>query len=792
MKRTSRSRSGGGARGRHRTRNRHGGGTAAGGRNRKKSAKKMTITPFAVRPSVSASLEAETVEILMNAVSDIFMKRGGECSFEELYRFCHSLCTVGRGQVMYERLYTLCDEHIGASVDGVAMLRDSELLRGLHRLWTDYKAEMAAMRQVFLMLDRSYIRQQTEAKSLWKMGIVLLQRHFVEKQRDRDIAGRATNIMVQRIDAERNGEEIDKALLRAVVTMTAHLKIYKSRFEPLLVAQTKRYYADLGRKLMAELTVPDYVDAVIHRLDDEHRRCHDYLDHATLRPLAVAVEQQMVEQHHALILDKGFAEMCQQQRVGHLRHLYALYHSVHRLDAVHEHFERFCKRKGLRIVNAGAATNDSSSSSSASPSTPSPSANRAKSATLDLADRNKADSEMVPKLLAFKERLDELIAKSFAKNPSFRRIIRKSWEFFLNQRHNKPAELMAKFVDHQLQRGGRGISEQELEATLDGVMDILRFVEGKDVFQAFYKKDLAKRLLLNTSSSFEAEKGMILRIRKECGANLAANLENMFKDIAISQDLATKFERDLAAKFGADHDSMEYDVRILTSGCWPTYNTTPIALPEVVQKRCDSFCKFYVAMNSGRKLLWTASLSHCILAAHFPKGRKELVLSAFQATVLLQFNAKNKFSFGDLFKATKIERGQLKRTMLSLVKASILLKRTKGMECGDAEEFKLNAKYENRLRRVKVNQIQIVETKQERIKTAKQIDTNRQYQIDAAIVRIMKSRKTLVHQQLMAQCLGQLRFEADIKQIKRRIQSLIESDYLERDQKNSSVYHYKA
>jgi len=346
---------------------------------------------------------------------------------------------------------------------------------------------------------------------------------------------------------------------------------------------------------------------------------------------------------------------------------------------------------------------------------------------------------------------------------------------------------MAKYVDHQLQRGGRGISEEELEKTLDGVMNILRFVEGKDVFQAFYKKDLAKRLLLNTSSSYEAEKGMILRIRKECGANLASNLENMFKDIDISQDLSTRFQQ----KSG-DTVNIDYDVRILTSGCWPTYNTEPINLPGAVQQRLDEFRSFYVAMNSGRKLLWTASLSHCILAANFPKGRKELVLSAFQATVLLQFNGKMKQTFGEIFKATKIERGQLKRTLLSLVAAHILLKRGKKMEIGDGEEFKLNAKYENRLRRVKVNQIQIVETKQERISTAKRIHSDRQYQIDAAVVRIMKSRKTLVHQQLMAQCLEQLRFDANPKQIKRRIQSLIESEYLERDQQNSSLYHYKA
>merc|ERR1712087_999689 len=88
------------------------------------------------------------------------------------------------------------------------------------------------------------------------------------------------------------------------------------------------------------------------------------------------------------------------------------------------------------------------------------SSRKKKENTIDLTT-NKEDEQMVPKLLSFKQKLDELIAKSFAKNTRFRSIIRKSWEFILNQRQNKPAELMAKFVDYQLQRGGRGISEQE-------------------------------------------------------------------------------------------------------------------------------------------------------------------------------------------------------------------------------------------------------------------------------------------------------------------------------------------
>ena len=36
---------------------------------------------------------------------------------------------------------------------------------------------------------------------------------------------------------------------------------------------------------------------------------------------------------------------------------------------------------------------------------------------------------------------------------------------------------------------------------------------GKDVFEAFYKKDLAKRLILGKSSSIDAEKSMLSRLK---------------------------------------------------------------------------------------------------------------------------------------------------------------------------------------------------------------------------------------------------------------------------------------
>ena len=45
-------------------------------------------------------------------------------------------------------------------------------------------------------------------------------------------------------------------------------------------------------------------------------------------------------------------------------------------------------------------------------------------------------------------------------------------------------------------------------------MVLFRFIHGKDVFEAFYKKDLAKRLLVGKSASVDAEKSMLSKLKQ--------------------------------------------------------------------------------------------------------------------------------------------------------------------------------------------------------------------------------------------------------------------------------------
>lgn len=68
-----------------------------------------------------------------------------------------------------------------------------------------------------------------------------------------------------------------------------------------------------------------------------------------------------------------------------------------------------------------------------------------------------------------------------------------------------------------------------------------------------------------------------------------------------------------------------------------------------------------------------------------------------------------------------------------------------------------------------------------------QVLQDRQYQIDAALVRIMKTRKSLSHKLLIQEALQQLKFPLKATDLKKRIESLIDREYLARDTADPNV-----
>lgn len=51
----------------------------------------------------------------------------------------------------------------------------------------------------------------------------------------------------------------------------------------------------------------------------------------------------------------------------------------------------------------------------------------------------------------------------------------------------------------KLRSGNKGTTDEELEKTLDKIMVLFRFIHGKDVFEAFYKKVNIKEFIITST-----------------------------------------------------------------------------------------------------------------------------------------------------------------------------------------------------------------------------------------------------------------------------------------------------
>jgi len=130
-----------------------------------------------------------------------------------------------------------------------------------------------------------------------------------------------------------------------------------------------------------------------------------------------------------------------------------------------------------------------------------------------------------------------------------------------------------------------------------------------------------------------------------------------------------------------------------------------------------------------------------------------------------------------------------------------VLKRVLTVPCGDevggnggekgikaSDSFMFNDQFSCPMRKIRIPMASLEDSS-----NVKRVEEDRSIAIEAAIVRIMKARKTLGHQQLVAEVLNQLAFfRPDPKVIKRRIEALIDREFLERDPDNQSNYRYLA
>ena len=632
-------------------------------------------------------------------------------------------------------------------------------LEHVDKLWLSHCEHMLVIRNIFLYLDQSYTLNCPSRKSIWDVGVSLFRERLEFSQ---DLEKKLLSGIIGTINAERDGQAVDTELLHRLIGMISSMGSYKDKFETPFLQESRRFFSAEGQQLVAETDVVLYLQHVEHRLAQAMSMVNHYLDRSSQYPLITVIEETLLVPHMPLLISRGTSSSFENFRLDDLKRIYLMANRVKSLGLLKDVWSGYVRSVGLSYVTTNVDA---------------------------LSDR-----DTIPQLLAFQDKVDAILKQSFCNNDEFRHCLRLSFEGFINTKQGCMAELLARYVDRKL-RGEKGVTDFEVEKNLERVIKLFQHLQGKDVFEAFYKKLLAKRLLLGKSSNFENESMMLSKLKAECGVEFTAKLEGMFTDIGLSKDTMTAY-RGIRSSSPAVSKHIDTEIQILTTGFWPTYPKTTLNLPAELASERDKFATFYNDKYQGRRLTWVHAADRCIVSAKFIKAKKEFELSLLQTRVLLCFNTKSSMSFLDIKVETGIIGDELRRVLQSLacgkIGTRVLIKEPKGKDVGDSDEFRVDMAFHHKQFRIKINTIQMKETAEEIEKTHEEVFRERQYQVDAIIVRQMKARKTLSHNELMSGTLSQVKFAARASDVKQRIESLIERDFMQRDPDVNSCYNYVA
>ncbi|CAO2179951.1 unnamed protein product [Urochloa humidicola] len=700
--------------------------------------------------------------------------------YMSLYTTAYDMCTQkpphDYSQQMYERYRMALDKYITSDV--LPSLREKHgefLLRELVLRWKNHKVMVKWLGRFFYYLDRYFISR----KSLTTLRDVGTE-SFLTLVFD-ELKATVTMIVIAMIDQDREGQIIDRPLVKNVLDIyyEIHSDLYEKDFEDAFVQGTIDYYSKKSQTWIVEDTCPEYMLKAEECLQKEKERVAHYLRSSTELRLMEAAQGELLGRHIDRILKKeksGCKVLLCDEKVEDLSRMFRLFSRIKDgLPPVSKTFQEHVNEVGMSTLKQAidAATSK-------------------KTEKKDVVTSLELD--YVRKTLDLHDKYMAYVIGCFQNHTLFHKALKEAFEVVCNKdvAGCTSAELFASYCDSILRKGGsEKLSDEAIEENLDKVVKLLTYISDKDLFIEFHRKKLGRRLLFDKSGNDEQERSLLSKLKQYFGGQFTSKMEGMLTDVALAKDNQSKYENFISNNPELN-PSVDLSVQVLTTGYWPTYKSSEMNLPSEMVKCIESFKQFYQSITKHRKLNWIYSLGNCNIVGKFDAKSIELIVTTYQGALLLLFNEAERLTFSEIVTQLNLSEDDTVRVLhsLSCAKYKILNKEPSTRTISPMDVFEFNNKFTDKMRRIKVQ----LPPSDEKKKVIDDVNKDRRFAIDAALVRIMKSRKIMAHQNLVAECVEQLSrmFKPDIKMIKRRIEDLITREYLERDKDSANSYRYLA
>ncbi|ODH25688.1 hypothetical protein ACO22_05146 [Paracoccidioides brasiliensis] len=681
------------------------------------------------------------------------------------------------GEELYNLLGIYLSRHLHDVYEASLGHSDEALLTFYIREWSRYTTAAKYINHLFKYLNRHWVKREVDEgkKDIYDVYIL----HLVKWREDffKKVQKSVMDAVLKLIEKQRNGETIEQSQIKNIVnsfvslgldendSTKSTLVVYQFYFEKPFIEATRVYYENESKRFVAENSVVEYMKKAEARLEEERARVDLYLHPDITKNLTDTCLDVLVAAHSPLLRDE-FQVLLDTEREDDLARMYRLLSRIRDgLDPLRNKFETHVRKAGLAAVEKVAPNGDA------------------------------VEPKLyIDALLQVHTKYQSMVNVAFAGESEFVRSLDNACREFVNRNalcntsSTKSPELLARYTDSLLKKGVKSPEESELEEMLVQIMTVFKYIEDKDVFQKFYSRMLAKRLVHVSSVSDDAETSMISKLKEACGFEYTNKLQRMFQDIQISKDLNASY-RDWQEKVMDEEDrkkSVDPHFQILGTGFWPlTAPTTQFIPPQEIVKTTERFKNFYFDKHSGRKLTWLWNLCKGEIRANYIKNTKvpyTFQVSTFQMGILLLFNESDTLSFSDIEKSTALSPEVLEPNLGILVKAKVVIPSPENGKPCVGTSYTLNYNFKAKKIKVNLNISVKSEQKHETDDTHKTIDEDRKLLLQSAIVRIMKSRKKMKHVQLVQEVIQQVkaRFPPKVPDIKRNIEALMEKEYIER------------
>lgn len=681
---------------------------------------------------------------------------------------------------------------VSAATANERRLTGEEFLKGLKASWEDHNTVMNMTTDVLMYMDRVYCADNRKP-SIFTTAMGLFRDHILRSRLSSTDSELVTfdilnSVVLDQISMEREGDVINKHLIRSCMYMLEglyetdeendHEKLYLTVFEVEFLKASSVFYQNECTNLLREGDAGAWLRQTKRRLEEEEIRCQTTISPLTAPKIARVLDDKMIREHLSDFLaieGSGIKAMIEHDRIADLT---LLYQHISRVDLSKEPLKNALQTRVVDLgseINKTILTTDFSNLAEAQPEdgmAVTADSEKPKAQKISATARQTAAAiKWVDLVLQLKDKFDNMWRKCFDQDLILQTALTKSFADFINL-FTRCSEYVSLFIDHNLKRGIKGKTEAEIDVVLDKATTLIQYIQDKDMFERYYKKHLARRLLFDKSESADVEKQMISRMKQEIGNSFTTKLEGMFKDIGLSDDLSTGYRNHIANLGDADRNRIELGARVLTFNYWPMESMGAGSTigedgtrqgciwPSEIHALQESFKAFYLKERNGRTLTWLGFLGTADIRCTFPRvpgkdgplgkeRRHEINVPTHGMVILLLFNSLDddgQLSFEEIQERTNIPQqnlAQLLYTLSVLPKCKVLNKLPANRDLPKpGDNFSFNSSFQSKSIKIKApvitGSVNKVEGDEERKDTEDRNDEHRGSVIDTVIVRIMK------------------------------------------------------